>query len=63
MKNIWMNIIVMYFQLNNNYIFNIQIITEKKIEFSLEEKALIKKLLIYEMPKKYRKQVIIFNIK
>ena len=63
MKNIWMNIIVMYFQLNNNYIFNIQIITENKKEFSLEEKALIKKLLIYEMPKKYRKQVIIFNIK
>ena len=63
MKNIWMNIIVMYFQLNNNYIFNIQIITEKKKEFSFEEKALIKKLLIYEMPKKYRKQVIIFNIK
>ena len=39
-----------------------QFTNPNKKEFNFYEKAIIKTLLIYEMPKEYRKQVNTYNI-
>ena len=44
----------------NNYI--IQFSNKDKKEFTFNEKTILKSLLIYEMPKEYRKQVNILYI-
>ena len=43
--------------INNINNYTIQLSNKDKKEYTFNEKAIIKSLLIYEMPKEYRKQV------
>ena len=45
---------------NNNNNYKIQLYNKDKKEFTFNERAKIKSLLIYEMPNEYRKQVNIY---